>query len=162
MNPQAKEFVPAHILKRRQEEAERLGELSELLNKVNIESHDKGRKENGESSKPGVESQEKLQENSPTNKEISFEGGASTELKTNNSTSANRQLNNHHTEPETNSQHLDSSSSNAKNNNAVNEGYYPHQEIEDLFDEAEDDRLLLEAGENICEFNGEQFIIPRE
>lgn len=162
MNPQAKEFVPAHILKRRQEEAERLGELTEQLNKVDIKSDDKGRKENGESSKPGVESSEKVQGNFP-NKEKSNEGGASTELKINNSTSTNKQLNNHHTGPENNNQHSDSSSSNnANNNKAVDDGYYPNQEIEDLFDEAEDDRLLLEAGENICEFNGEQFIIPRE
>lgn len=72
MNPQAKEFVPAHILKRRQEEAERLGELTEQLNKVDIKSDDKGRKENGESSKSGVGSSEKVQENSP-NKDTSNE-----------------------------------------------------------------------------------------
>lgn len=66
-------------------------------------------------------------------------------------------------------------SADQQNNNSATENQHPYtnnksghsnRDFPDNFEgsvgEEEDDRFLLNAGENLCEFNGEQFIIPRE
>lgn len=102
MNPDAKEFVPAHILKKRQEEAEHLGELTKQLDGVNINSNSEG---------------------NPTTTE--------------------------------NGETINGSSNDQITNNNSNDEL--HHDLDE-----EDDSYLLKAGENLCEFNGEQFIIPGE
>lgn len=168
MNPDAKEFVPAHILKRRQEEAQRLGDLTEQLNKVEIGST-QGKEtdksiENGEGSNSiSKATGEDLRQ---TGSKDVQENQASKQAEDNNSkpenqndekstSNTNNNLGNSHpTHEDQNGQHQ------YKNNNNHNEGEYP-EGLQDLIDE-EDDRFLLNAGENLCEFNGEQFIIPGE
>jgi len=89
MNPNAKEFVPAHILKKRQEEADakRLGEITEKLDEVKL-----GNGEEKDDDKSRVQEKTKSDEKQERN--------------------------------------------------------------------SDDDRYLLKAGENYCEFNGEEFIVP--
>lgn len=144
MNPAAKEFVPAHILKKRQEDAERLGELTEKLDKVDINKPDNSGLENG-GEKPSGGSEES-QESSSTQ-----HSNPRPVLNNRNSTSPNNVSNRDSTSEAQNGKHL---------NNNHTDGDYP-EGLQDLIDE-EDDRFLLNAGENICEFNGEQFIIPGE
>lgn len=153
MNPAAKEFVPAHLLKKRQEETDRLGELTEQLNKVDIGSN-KAATENGESSKAdksSLENSKEVQESSVS--KGSNEGNSESEPIDKKSTSTNHQQKNNHP-IQNNNQHTE----NMNNNNNYNEADFP-EALQDLIDE-EDDRFLLNAGENLCEFNGEQFIIP--
>lgn len=177
MNPAAKEFVPAHLLKKRQEEADRLGELTEQLDKVNINqtaqpSSNSNNVDGGDDGKS--KTAQKVQENSsPEQKEQSksdVENSTTIKSEPSNQTSKNStepQQKNDHSISNDNSRIAQERQSNGQqvnnltSNNNHNEGEYSDQALQDLIDE-EDDRFLLNAGENICEFNGEQFIIPGE
>lgn len=132
MNPHAKEFVPAHLMKRRQEE----DELVDKVGQVGLEDSESG----------------------PDDKKSGAVGGDTT---TNNSVIDNNATKSHDTDQSQEPQH--NYSNNAKStSNHPNNNHQHHSntngEKQDL--EAEDDRLLLKAGETFCEFNGEQFIIP--
>lgn len=145
MNPAAKEFVPAHLLKKRQEDAERLGEITQKLDKVDLKS-DQEAQENGESRKDNStsESSKEVQESSSQVRGDAIENSRPVEGDKNSTASQEVRENGRH----------------VNNNNNHNESEYP-EGLQELIDE-EDDRFLLNAGENICEFNGEQFIIPGE
>lgn len=140
MNPNAREFVPAHILQKRQEEANRLNELTDQLDRVDIEDNSKG-PSNGTSydsvsrtSDPSVGD-----ESSDKNNEKPFRG----EDRIQNSTNDTKTK----CDPNSGVDHDDDSS---------------HKEKPQNSNDNDEDSYLLRAGENICEFNGEQFIIPGE
>lgn len=122
MNPDAKEFVPAHLMKKKQEEDESVNQLSDRMNKVGIES--------AETENSAKDVQEVPQENSkgsrthPVNSRSSKPG---------------------ETHPNSNG-HNDST---------------PSDGLQDLIDD-EYEKFLQSTGENLCEFNGEQYVIPGE
>lgn len=151
MNPSAKEFVPAHILKKRQEDADRLNELTDQLDKVELKAN------KDEESSGDKDEQKKSDSHSTQNNENAAK------LETNNATQSSKQQQSHddHQNHRREHQHSNSTNNNhnhSNDNNNRHETDYP-EGLQDLIDE-EDDRFLLNAGENICEFNGEQFIIP--
>lgn len=134
MNPHAREFVPAHVLRKRQEEANRLSELTEQLDQVGINEtgtdKENGIKDNHESSSADINS---------TSQRISSGDNSSEGERTQNPIN----------ERETGS------------GGNLNKDTKYNEDIQ-TFNDCEDDGYLLRAGENLCEFNGEQFIIPGE
>lgn len=152
MNPAAKEFVPAHLLKKRQEEAERVGELTQKLDKVDLKS-DQDVQENAESRRDNSTSENSKEVQESSSKVRGDENSKPEQVNKNSTSSSNQQPDNHTPqEVRENGRHI--------NNNNHNENDYP-EGLQELIDE-EDDRFLLNDGENLCEFNGEQFIIPGE
>lgn len=153
MNPHAKEFVPAHILKQRQEEAHRLDNLTEQLNKVDLESENQSNEDGSSTSttarRDKTERRETTEDTNSNEKSRDGEVNAQREVK-----NKNQSLN--HSDKDSNN-HINSNNISKQTNGG---GDYPN-EHHDLDDE-DDDRFLLNAGENICEFNGEEFIIPNE
>lgn len=157
MNPDAKEFVPAHILKRRQEEKEAkeadktLNDVTDKLDKFDLKSDSK----ENESTSCRVRSTDKTKESSREvqNSTQSSDPDKAKPNSTDHSSSTSRLQNGNSTNE--NHQH---GRQYASNNNQF-EGDY-QEEPQDL--NGEDDRFLLNAGENICEFNGELFIVPGE
>lgn len=151
MNPEAKEFIPAHILKKRQEEASRVSELTKQLDQVDINSA----KDEISTTKPASTASERTIETTGPVKDV-CDKDTSDRGKTHGV--ANTET--------VGSCKLESGDSNERNHVRVNKSNGHAQgghrdELQDLIDE-EEDRYLLNAGENICEFNGEQFIIPGE
>lgn len=157
MNPHAKEFIPAHILRKRkeQEEADGLAKLTDDLGKIELKNENGIEKNNDETTSKDKVSNNDLsadktserKQQSPSNDVTSPEPIPTTAT----STSSN-QKNKSLTNPKDNSQ----PSGDNFNQNLPDDYYYPDEE------EYGDDEVYLANGENICEFNGEQFIIPNE
>lgn len=146
MNPHAKEFIPAHILKKRkeQEEADRLAQLTNDIGKVNIQN-DNETDSTGESK--GKNPSEKTSNNTiETPKQSDTVKSTTNEPSATIASSNQKKLTNN--DNDNTGDHL--------NQNLPEDYYYPDE------DEFGDDEVYLASGENICEFNGEQFIIPNE
>lgn len=155
MNPDAKEFVPAHILKRRQEEKEAkeaeeaLNDVTAKLDKVELSQQDK----QNESTSCRVSGSNKTSTKNEASREVQNSSNENVKPNSTDHSSSTSQIQNGH------QNHGNHVQQYASNNNNRYEGDYP-EEPQDL--NGEDDRFLLNAGENICEFNGEQFIVPGE
>lgn len=148
MNPDAKEFVPAYILKKRQEESERLGELAQQLGQVDIKSAETTQSDANASSRDNSSSEgsNQVQDNSSDSQNVGA-SKAKTEFRNHSQASGDDQHEQPARGPKENGTRMN-------NNNA--------HCSDDYQDSNEDDRYLLNAGEGFCEFNGEQFIIPGE
>lgn len=163
MNPNAKEFVPAHILKKRQDEeteAKRMVELTEKLDGVNLDKELQKPAENGDSMKSQQVQEKKdgLIDSSPNEQQRQLKGsGDENERIPQKNSSPNQDRSstsrNHYRRAGENHHHINSNNQHHINNHYSNGG------IHDL-DHGDDDRFLLKAGENLCEFNGEEFIVP--
>lgn len=171
MNPHAKEFVPAHILRQRQqEEAKQLGDLTNQLDKVDLNK--------GESSAPEAPNCNDKSRNKSTgdnNTTVSPQNDCVTDNKSPTSTSnhepnvraqkcptSNDEAPSKGNSIESSKQRQVNGDSNQPNsNNGIPEDCSQYgDECSDLADE--DYYPFLNEGEHICEFNGEQFIIPGE
>lgn len=150
MNPEAKEFIPAHILKKRQEEANRVGDLTRKLDQVDLKSENEVLNSSSEGKEKSPTTTELRQDDS--HHKQNKDDGSKSEIAENRPSQSGKSSN-----PCATSDRKESSDGKS---NGHRETEY-RDEIQDLIDE-EDDRFLLNAGENICEFNGEQFIIPGE
>lgn len=141
MNPNAREFVPAHILRKRQEEANRLSELTEQLDQVGLNETSKD-KENG----TVCNRESSNLDNNPSERVVGGDDSSETAGREGDRT-----------------QHLsnDAQANDYETGENLNTDLRYNEEIQS-FNDCEDDGYLLRAGENLCEFNGEQFIIPGE
>lgn len=157
MNPNAKEFVPAHLMRKRQEEA--MGSLAKQLGDVDLDESKKVGEGKGETScdtqqnstRTSSTTNDKTQnETSTGNEDSNNRGPVDASKETTDPSSASSEQQQHHKAQNNNSNNNERSKNNLESNG------------EPLQDYDVDDRYLLRAGENYCEFNGEQFIIPGE
>lgn len=148
MNPNAKEFVPAHLLKKRQEEAEAKGvsELSKKLDEVSLDKSSPKRVENGDSRAQAQDSCKDGPTRNNPQKPLNGKGGDTIEEQPASSQTGASQENN-------------AGSVNQTNNYPQHNNQYTNGRNNDL-ERGYDDQMLLKAGENYCEFNGEEFIVP--
>lgn len=156
MNPNAKEFVPAHILKKRQEEAEakRLGEVTDKLDEVNLDKDDKNATNNSDLVKTKVQPKKDGSTTSSDNQE-----------KPNQNQGQIRDRGDERNNPDETVEAKTETEANHYNNDIHDNNHHQQHKINgqttnDLGQNHTEDSYLLKAGENYCEFNGEQFIIP--
>lgn len=166
MNPNAKEFVPAHILRKRQE-SEQLNDLTSRLDDVKINSTNEGKVTSSsidKSAKPvgheSLNSNAATKEGEPKQDELSSSSGSQEHKKPNSSDEATSTTNPNETSS-SKQPHINGGDSLTCSNDQIPEdpSQFPDDYPDDL---AYDDNYFLDEGEQVCEFNGEQFIIPGE
>jgi hypothetical protein len=151
MNPNAKEFVPAHILRKRQDEA---ASLAKQLGDVDLDESKRVGEVGGETS---GDTQQNSKRTSSTSRDKTQTTGTGD---SNNRDSANPDKESDPTSTEQHGHKAPNNSYSNQNDERSKNNHETNGEPPEDFDE--DDRYLLKAGENYCEFNGEQFIIPGE
>lgn len=144
MNPNAREFVPAHILQKRQEEANRLNELVKQLDQVGIDDYTRKELENGTS-------YDSVARTSGSG-DLSSRGACSDRSSEKSPLSEEKNQNST----------IDTKASSNTDMSGLQNAESNHRDRAQARNETDDDSYLLRAGENLCEFNGEQFIIPGE
>lgn len=160
MNPNAKEFIPASILKKmkEQEEANKLGNLTNQMSKIDIKK-DTETEKNCSSESKQMASNNKDTETLPQSK------STTTTISSNNNTNATSQQSSQTNKP-TQNQPNNNDVKNSHSGDTNVRDYQQHLEPEDYSsfnpEEEYDEHCYLATGENVCEFNGEQFIIPNE
>lgn len=148
MNPNAKEFVPAHILKRRQEESERVNEITQQIGQVGIDDQ-----QNKTISATTTTPSEK-------NTSTTIKTSTTNETETSSTPNENVATSNGVGGGDENDSDSKATKTTTSNSNNIDQHHNTNGERQDL--DNEDDSYLLKGGEEFCEFNGEQFIIPGE